>query len=54
MTNLDEMIAEYLNKGKSVTLCKPVNADGIRFYNPGNDVIKEEKYRKKHRKSAQG
>lgn len=38
---LDQMIAEYLNKGKKIIRCKPVNAEGIRFYNPGNDMLKE-------------
>lgn len=48
-----EAVAEYLNKGKTITVCKPVNAKGIRFWNPGNDVLKEQRQSKRFLKSAQ-
>lgn len=42
-TNTNELIAEYINAGKRIIACQPKNAPGIRFFNPRNDVLKEER-----------
>jgi hypothetical protein len=42
-TNINELIAEYINAGKRIIVCQPKNAPGIRFFNPRNDVLKEER-----------
>lgn len=41
--NTKELIAEYINAGKRIIVCEPKNAPGIRFFNPRNDVLKEER-----------
>lgn len=42
-SNTNELIAEYINAGKRIIVCAPKNAPGIRFFNPRNDVLKEER-----------
>ena len=46
--NTNELIAEYINAGKRIIVCEPKNAPGIRFFNPRNDVLKEEKADKRY------
>lgn len=40
-------VAEFLNKGRAITVCKPVNAKGVRFFTPGNNVLKEKRLAKR-------
>ena len=47
-TNINELIAEYINAGKRIIVCQPKNAPGIRFFNPRNDVLKEERADKRY------
>lgn len=46
--NTNELIAEYINAGKRIIVCQPKNAPGIRFFNPRNDVLKEERADKRY------
>lgn len=46
--NTNELIAEYINAGKRIIVCEPKNAPGIRFFNPRNDVLKEERSDKRY------
>lgn len=48
-----EAVAEYLNRGKTITVCKPVNAKGVRLWNPGNDVLREQRRARRFLKSMQ-
>jgi len=48
-----EAVAEYLNRGKTITVCKPVNAKGVRLWNPGNDVLREQRRAKRFLKNVQ-
>ena len=49
---LQEAIAQYFKSGKSITVCKPATAQGVRFWNPGNDVLKMERIEKRIQKWA--
>lgn len=48
----NEAIAAYLNKGKAITVCRPVTAKGVRFWTPGNDVLKEQRRAKRFLKAG--